>query len=95
MSAYFIFVRDRLKDPAGYEAYGQKARESFAGRDFKLLALHGAVTPLEGLDADGVVIIEFPSVEAAKDWYESPAYQAAVGGRLASTEGRALIVEGM
>ena len=95
MSAYFVFVRDKMKDPAGYAAYGQKARASFAGHDFKPLALGGAVTALEGGDADGVVIIEFPDVEAVKAWYHSPAYQACVGERWAATEGRAMIVEGM
>ncbi len=95
MSAYFIFVRDKMKDPAGYAGYGQKAGASFAGREFKLLALHGAVTAVEGDSADGVVIIEFPDAQAAKDWYHSPAYQACVGERWAATEGRAMIVEGM
>jgi len=57
--------------------------------------LNGALTPVEGTCPDGVVIIEFPSVEAAKAWYHSPAYQACVGERLAATEGRAVIVEGL
>ncbi len=95
MSAYFVFVRDKMKDAAAYAAYGQKAGATLAAHDFKPLALSGAVTPLEGPGADGVVIIEFPSVEAAKAWYESPAYQAIVAERWGATEGRALIVEGM
>ena len=95
MSAYFVFVRDRMKDAAGYAAYGQKAGASFAGHDAKVHVLNGKLTPLEGEAPDGVVIIEFPSVEAAKAWYESPAYQACVGERLAATEGRAVIVEGV
>ena len=95
MSAYFVFVRDTMKDPAGYAAYGQKAGATFAGHEPRLLALNGVVTAVEGASPDGVVIIEFPSVQAAKDWYHSPAYQAVVGERLAATEGRAMIVEGV
>ena len=95
MSAYFVFVRDKMKDPAGYRAYGQKAGASFAGHESRPLAINGALTPVEGEPVDGVVIIEFPTVEAAKAWYNSPAYQACVGERLAATEGRAMIVEGL
>ncbi len=95
MSAYFVFVRDKMKDAAGYAAYGQKAVASLGAHPGKPLAANGALTPVEGAPADGVVIIEFPSVEAAKAWYDSPAYQACVGERLAATEGRAMIVEGL
>lgn len=95
MSAYFVFVRDKMKDAAGYAAYGQKAVASMAAHPGKPLAANGALLPIEGAPADGVVIIEFPSVEAAKAWYDSPAYQACVGERLAATEGRAMIVEGL
>lgn len=95
MAAYFISFRDSMKDAARYAAYLEKAGPSLAGREARLLVGNGALTPLEGECPDGVVIIEFPDVQAAKDWYESPAYQAVVGERLAATEGRAVIVEGL
>jgi uncharacterized protein (DUF1330 family) len=95
MTAYFISFRDTMKDAARYAAYAQKAGASFAGREAKVIVANGAVTPVEGEPAEGVVIIEFPSVEAARAWYHSPEYQAVVGERLAATEGRAVIVEGV
>ena len=95
MTAYFISFRDTMKDPARYAAYAQKAGGSMAGREARVIVANGAVTPLEGAPPDGVVIIEFPTVEAAKAWYHSPEYQAVVGERLAVTEGRAVIVEGL
>ena len=95
MAAYVVVYRDEMKNADQYAAYGQKAMASFAGHDAKILVANGAVTPLEGEPAEGVVIIEFPSVEAAKAWYYSPAYQAAVVERLAATSGRAVIVEGL
>jgi uncharacterized protein (DUF1330 family) len=94
MAAYFISFRDTMKDAARYAAYLQKAGASLAGREARVVVANGALTPLEGALPDGVVIIEFPHVQAAKDWYDSPAYQAIVGERLAVTEGRAVIVEG-
>ena len=42
-----------------------------------------------------MVVLEFPTVEAAKAWYHSPAYQAVIGERLAASSGRAVIVEGV
>ena len=94
MPAYFITFRDKMKDPAAYAAYGGKAMATFAGHGSRLLVANGALTPVEGEAPDGVVVIEFPTVEAAKGWYHSPAYQAIVGERLGATEGRAVIVEG-
>jgi uncharacterized protein (DUF1330 family) len=95
MSAYVVVFRDEMKNPDQYAAYGQKAMASFAGHDSKVIVANGALTPLEGECPDGVVIIEFPTVEAAKAWYYGPEYQAAIGGRLAATTGRAVIVEGL
>lgn len=95
MPAYVIVVRDEMKNADEYAAYGQKARGSFAGHDAKVLAANGPVTALEGALPDGVIVIEFPTVDAAKAWYYGDAYQAAIGQRLAATTGRAMIVEGL
>jgi uncharacterized protein (DUF1330 family) len=40
------------------------------------------------------VVIEFPSVQAARDWYHSESYQAIVQGRLQNAEGYLLVVSG-
>lgn len=95
MAAYFISFRDTMKDAAGYAAYLEKAGPTLAGREARLLVANGAMSPLEGALPDGVVIVEFPDVAAAKAWYHSPEYQAVIGERLAVTEGRAVIVEGV
>jgi uncharacterized protein (DUF1330 family) len=41
------------------------------------------------------VILEFPSVAAAKAWYDSPAYQRILPIRLGSTKSRMMFVEGL
>ncbi len=94
MAAYFIAFRDTMKDPARYAAYLEKAVQTFAGHEARVVVANGALTPLEGVCPDGVVVIEFPDTKAAKAWYESPEYAAVLGERLAATEGRAVIVEG-
>jgi uncharacterized protein (DUF1330 family) len=50
---------------------------------------------LEGPVAEGVAIAEFPSLEEARQWYESPAYQAAAQHRFKGATYRGLIVEGI
>ena len=95
MPAYFIAFRDKMKDAAKYAAYLEKAGPTIASHPSRLLVANGALTPLEGALPDGVVVIEFPDVAAARAWYESPEYQAILGERLAVTEGRAVIVEGV
>jgi uncharacterized protein (DUF1330 family) len=96
MAAYFISFRDKMHDAARYAAYLQKAGPTLADHEgARVLVGNGALTQLEGAPPDGVVIIEFADVAAAKAWYHSPAYQAVVGERLAVTEGRAVIVEGV
>jgi uncharacterized protein (DUF1330 family) len=41
------------------------------------------------------VIVKFASTAAAKAWYESPAYQAALPKRLEATEGYAILSQSM
>jgi len=40
-------------------------------------------------------VIAFDSVQKAREWYESPAYQAIKPLRQSSTKGRLFIVEGI
>ena len=54
-----------------------------------------AITTLEGTPLDGILVHEFPTVEDALAWYNSPAYQAALPDRQAAADYRVLIVEGV
>jgi uncharacterized protein (DUF1330 family) len=42
-----------------------------------------------------MVILAFPTIEAAKAWYDSPAYREAGEHRFKGAEYRAVIVQGM
>lgn len=55
----------------------------------------GAMSSREGEWDGDVVIIRFPSREAASDWYDSPAYQEILPLRTASSDGIVTIVEGV
>jgi uncharacterized protein (DUF1330 family) len=77
MPAYVIAQLD-VTDPVAYEKYKAAAPATIAAAGGRYLARGGEVTPLEGThDGRRVVILEFPSVEAAKRWYRGDTYQQA------------------
>jgi len=94
MTAYVI-ADVTVTNPEGYAGYRPLAAASVAGHGGKFIARGGAVEPLEGgWSPTRVVIIEFPSLAAARTWYASPEYQAALKIRLANSTGRVIMVEG-
>lgn len=95
MTAYAIFVRERTRDPAQMEAYTPKARASLTGHPIQVLAAYGRTEVLEGPDVEGVVLVGFPTFEAAKAWYDSPAYREARAHRFQGADYRAILFEGV
>ena len=94
MPAYMIFIREKTLDRSELETYWAKVASTLEGVPIKVLSAYGPHTILEGPEVEGVVIAEFPSVEAARQWYDSPAYQDAANHRHRGAIYRGLIVEG-
>ena len=95
MAAYAVFIREKTHDQSELDVYTPKAGASLAGHTLKVLAAYGRQEVLEGPEAEGVVIVEFPSMEAAKTWYDSPAYREAREHRFRGADYRAILVEGL
>lgn len=95
MPAYVVFMREKTLDQTELEAYWEKVKGTLDGRLLKVLVAYGKHVTLEGPDVEGVVIAEFPTLEEARDWYESPAYQKAAQHRHRGAVYRGLIVEGV
>jgi uncharacterized protein (DUF1330 family) len=95
MVAYVVFTRERMRDQDEYERYREKSRTVNANYPLKPLALYGKFEVLEGPAIEGAVILEFPSVEAATDYYFSAVYQEAVKHRFLGADYRVFIVEGL
>lgn len=95
MSAYVIMIREELKDPDLFKTYLRAAGQTGKAHPLKPLAFYGAHNATEGADADGVAILEFPDMAAAKTWYESPEYAAAKKTRETSAVYRVIFVEGL
>ena len=94
MSAYVIFIRRHTAIPAELKIYSQKAPASLAGRPLKIQALYGRHEVVEGPEVEGAAILEFPSFEEARDWYDSPAYREARDHRLRGADYTGIIIEG-
>lgn len=95
MTAYVVYVRDRITDPEEFRKYEESAGAASAGHPVTPLAFYGAVETLEGAPVDGAVILQFPTLADAKAAYESPLYQEALKHRLKGTEYRVFIVQGL
>ena len=95
MSAYLIFVREKTLDAAELEIYWREVRATFAGHEVKVLAAYGAHEDLGGTPTEGTVIAEFPGMQAAKAWYDSPAYAAVREHRFKGAIYRGLLVAGV
>ena len=95
MATYAVFIREMTRDPAEMQAYAGKAGGTLAGHPVKVLAAYGKQETLEGPQAEGMVILEFPSMAAAKAWYDSPAYREAREHRFQGADYRAILVEGV
>ena len=95
MPAYVI-VDITVTDPAGYEDYKKLAPPAVAAYGGKYLARGGRVETLEGDWAPTrLVILEFESVERAKQWLESPEYRPARQLRRRTATGTMIVVEGV
>jgi uncharacterized protein (DUF1330 family) len=95
MVAYVVFTREKMRNPEEYERYKEKARPAAEGHPLKPLVLYGRYEMLEGPAIEGAVVLEFPTIEAAKTYYNSPAYQDAVKHRFLGADYRVFIVEGL
>ncbi|WP_091068076.1 DUF1330 domain-containing protein [Paenibacillus sp. NFR01] len=95
MPAYVIFIREQVNDPEELKLYSAKAPAANAGHSLRPLALYGDYEVIEGPEAEGAVILEFPGMAEAKAWYYSPAYQEAVQHRLKGAAYRGIIIEGV
>lgn len=95
MSAYMVYVRDRILDLAEMQLYEDSAPAASSGHSMKPLVYYGAVETLEGPAVDGAVIVQFASMADAQAAYNDPRYQEALKHRLKGAEYRVFITEGL
>ena len=74
MPAYVVIETD-VHDAEQYERYKAASPDSVRAGGGRFVARGGELAVLEGdWNPSRLVILEFPDLEAAKRWYESPQY---------------------
>jgi uncharacterized protein (DUF1330 family) len=95
MAAYVIADID-VQDPVRYADYRKMVPASIEAYGGRFLARGGKVESLEGpWEPKRTVIVEFPSVERAKAWWDSDEYAPAKALRRAASQGSLILLEGL
>jgi uncharacterized protein (DUF1330 family) len=96
MSKGYVVLTEAVRDPDGMRAYGQAAAPTLAESGATVLVVDRQPEVLEGeWPATQTVVLEFESVDAARAWYTSDAYQAAAKLRHAAADSNAVILSGL
>lgn len=94
MAAYLICEVDEI-DPDAAAIYLPQASAAIAAFGGKYLSRGGETHLLEGEKAPGrIVVIEFPSMEVAREFYASDVYRAPRDLRRATTKSRLILADG-
>ncbi|HEX3548325.1 MAG TPA: DUF1330 domain-containing protein [Mycobacterium sp.] len=90
----YVILTEDIKDPAGMAEYGKLARQAMEGAT--VIAVDGKPQVIEGSwHGSQTVVLEFESVQAARAWYESEAYQKAAKVRQSAADCNAVILSGL
>jgi uncharacterized protein (DUF1330 family) len=91
----YVIAEVEVTDPAIVQKYSEKVPETLAPFNHHYVVRGGKTQSLEGAPPKLIVIIAFDSAEKAREWYESPAYQAIKPLRLSAATSRLFIAEGI
>ena len=91
----YVVNQVEIRDMATYQQYVAMAHPAIAAHGGRILASGGRVETMEGDPVPPrIVVIEFPSWDAAEAYYRSAEYQAARAVRADSATVRFALVEG-
>lgn len=95
MAAYVIGMLE-VRDPSWRAEYGPKTAALIEKHGGRYVARGGAeLLEGEGGGLNTFVILEFPSVEAAKAWYNDPDYAPMIKLRQTGAKGDLVVLEGV
>lgn len=95
MKGYVVANVD-VENSEGYESYRSRTEDIITHYGGRFLVRGGTVDVREGQPGiSRLVILEFPSVEAANIFYDSPEYQAILPGRTSNATSTLFIVGGV
>lgn len=96
MAPGYIIVQVDVHDAAKFEDYRALVPPTIKKHGGEYLVRGGKFEKLEGADPLGrMVVLKFPSYDAAKAWYESDDYAGPKAMRHAASSANAILVEGV
>jgi uncharacterized protein (DUF1330 family) len=91
----FYISEFEITDPEALKPYRERVDATFAPFSGRYVVRGGEIASLEGEAPKGrIVVIKFDSMEKAKAWYDSPAYQEIRPIRHRAAKSRVFIVAG-
>lgn len=95
MPGYVIAHVKQIHDPERYAEYAAQTPGSIAAHGGRFLVRGGESDGVEFSDPIGrLVVIEFPSFEAAQGWYHSDEYRRLTAIRQSAADSVMLLVDG-
>jgi uncharacterized protein (DUF1330 family) len=95
MSAYVI-VEVNVTDPERFTEYRKLVPATIEKYGGRFVVRGGTAETKEGgWSPARMVVIEFPSMEKARNWYHSPEYAPALALRLKCATAKLILVEGV
>jgi uncharacterized protein (DUF1330 family) len=96
MAAYVISEISQILEPALLEEYRSLAQATIEQYGGRYVVRGGAIEAVEGRSVPKrIVIVEFPTMERAHEWYYSPEYAQALPIRQKAMNRRLILVEGV
>jgi uncharacterized protein (DUF1330 family) len=93
MAIYMVYVCHSVSDRAQLEKYWASIPPTLEGHTVKFFAAYTPFEVLEGENVLGVFVAEWPSMEAARAWYDSPGYRAIRHLRMDNAKYTGVLVE--
>jgi uncharacterized protein (DUF1330 family) len=100
MVSYILFDPGPRTDPEAMKEYSEKAFPTLLPFGGKVVVRTNNIEVLEathgpGWRPDRILLLEFPTLEAARAWYHSPEYQEILPIRLRSAQENVVMFEGL
>ena len=95
MQAYAIGHLTNVRFGPGVVEYLERIDATLAPFGGRFVIHGGPQEAKEGVFGGTLIVIEFPDIQHARDWYDSPAYRAILPLRTDNAEGAVFLMEGV
>jgi uncharacterized protein (DUF1330 family) len=94
--AAYVIVEVNVSDPQVFGEYAKGVPATIAAYGGKYLVRGGALETKEGgWSPKRLVVLEFPSMDQARKWYDSPEYKPLLDMRIKAANAKLILVEGV